>query len=195
MKSSFRAGPKWSLAFLRLRRRSGVVLPAFMGSLLFLGFFMGSAQAQTRYKIIHIPTPEGCNSTALGLNDHADVVGFCYQNNESNAFLYSYYDGTIKDIGSLGGQATAATAINNANQIVGYSADSNNNVLAFLYTQNQGVTSLGTLAGGSNSEAFAISASGQIVGDSQAEGDTHRPALFGANGVQDLGVSSKTPTH
>jgi probable HAF family extracellular repeat protein len=119
------------------------------------------------------------------------VVGFCYQNQESNAFLYRYYDDTIKDIGSLGGQATTATAINNAEQIVGYSTDSNNNVLAFLYTQNQGITSLGTLAGGSNSEAFAINGSGQIVGDSQADGDTHRPALFGGDGVQDLGVSAK----
>jgi probable HAF family extracellular repeat protein len=91
----------------------------------------------------------------------------------------------------LGGQATAATAINNANQIVGYSADSNNNVLAFLYTQNQGITSLGTLTGGSNSEAFAINVSGQIVGDSQTGGDTQGPALFGGDGVQDLGVSTK----
>src|ERR1700760_785549 len=117
--------------------------------------------------------------------------GLCYQDEESNAFLYNYNDGTIEDIGSLGGQATAATAINNADQIVGYSADSNNNVLAFLYAQNQGITSLGTLTGGSNSEAFAINVSGQIVGDSPTEGDTHRPALFGGDGVQDLGVSTK----
>jgi probable HAF family extracellular repeat protein len=82
-------------------------------------------------------SPDGCNSTALGLNDHADVVGFCYQNQESNAFLYRYYDDTIKDIGSLGGQATTATAINNAEQIVGYSTDSNNNVLAFLYSKTR----------------------------------------------------------
>ena len=173
-----------SLRFARL-------LPASVGSLLLAGLLMGAAQAQTRYQIIHIPTPDSCNSTALGLNDHADVVGFCYQNNESNAFLYSYFDGTIKDLGSLGGQATAATAINNANQIVGYSADGNNNVLAFLYTQNQGITSLGTLPGGSNSEAFAINASGQIVGDSQADGDSHRPALFSGDSVQDLGISAK----
>jgi probable HAF family extracellular repeat protein len=191
MKSLFKARPIWRLAFLRPRPTPGVVLPAMLGSLLLIGLLIGAAPAQTRYKIIHIPTPDGCNSTALGLNDHADVVGFCYQNNQSNAFLFSYFDGTIKDLGSLGGQATAATAINNANQIVGYSADGNNSVLAFLYTQNQGIASLGALAGGSNSEAFAINASGQIVGDSQADGDNHRPALFGADGVRDLGISVK----
>src|SRR5580700_5389354 len=166
MKSSFKADPNQGLAFFRRRRRiSGVVLPALLGSLLFAELMIGAANAQTRYKIIHIPTPDGCNSTALGLNEQGYVVGFCYQNDESNAFLYSYADGSIQDIGSLGGKATAATAINNANQIVGYSEDGSNNVLAFSYTQNQGITSLGTLVGGSNSEAFAINASGQIVGD------------------------------
>jgi len=185
-------GPSSGLASLRLRWRvPGVLLPAFLGSLILSGLFTGAVTAQTRYKIIHIPTPDGCNSTALGLNDQGDVVGYCYQNDESNAFLYSYSDGTIKDLGSLGGKATAATAINNANQIVGYSADGNGNVLAFLYTQNQGIASLGTLADGSNSEAFALNASGLVVGDSQADGDSHRPALFGENGVKDLGISAK----
>src|SRR5580704_2551332 len=192
MKSSSKAGATQRLAFSRRRRQvSGAILPAFLGSLFFTGLLIEATHAQTRYKIIHIPTPDGCQSTALGLNEQGYVVGFCYQNDESNAFLYRYSDGSIQDIGSLGGKATAATAINNANQVVGYSADGGYNVLAFSYTQNQGITSLGTLIGGSNSEAFAINASGQIVGDSQADGDTHRPALFAANGVQDLGLSAK----
>jgi probable HAF family extracellular repeat protein len=192
MKSSFKADPDQGLAFIRRRRRiPGVVLPAFLGSLLFAELMIGAADAQTRYKIIHIPTPDGCNSTALGLNEQGFVVGFCYQNDESNAFLYSYADGSIQDLGSLGGNATAATAINNINQVVGYSADTSGNVLAFLYTQNQGIASLGTLVGGNNSEAFAINASGQVVGDSQADGDTHRPAFFTGDRVQDLGVSAR----
>src|SRR5258708_24281613 len=115
--------------------------------------------AQTRYEIIHIQTPGGWNRTALGLNEQGYVVGFWYQNDESNAFLYRYSDGSIQDIGSIGGKATAATAINNANQIVGYSADSSNNVLAFSYVQNQGITSLVILVGASNSEASALNPS------------------------------------
>src|SRR5580704_3530003 len=192
MKSSSKAGATQRFAFSRRRRQvSGAILPAFLGSLLFTGLMIEAANAQTRYKIIHIPTPDGCQSTALGLNEQGYVVGFCYQNDESNAFLYRYSDGSIQDIGSLGGKATAATAINNANQVVGYSADGGYNVLAFSYTQNQGITSLGTLIGGSNSEAFAINASGQVVGDSQADGDTHRPAFFTGDRVQDLGVSAR----
>ena len=97
--------------------------------------------------------------------------------------------GSITDLGSLGGHATVATAINQSNQIVGYSADSNGNVLAFVYTDK--ITSLGTLRDGSNSEAFAINLSGQAVGDSQAGGDTHRPFLFAGDQVKDLGASTK----
>jgi probable HAF family extracellular repeat protein len=124
----------------------------------------------------------------LGLNEQGNVVGFCYQNDESNAFLYRYSDGSIQDIGSIGGKATAATAINNANQIVGYSADGSNNVLAFSYVQNQGITSLGTLVGGSNSEAFALNASGQIVGRYEVgDGSTHAFRLASGR-ITDLGT-------
>src|SRR5258708_3682657 len=192
MKSSSKADPRQGLALIRRSRRvSGVVLPAFLGSLFFTGLLIEATHAQTRYEIMQIRREEGWNRKALGLKEQGYVVGFCYQNDESNAFLYRYSDGSIQDIGSIGGKATAATAINNANQIVGYSADGSNNVLAFSYVQNQGITSLGTLVGGSNSEAFALNASGQIVGDSQADGDTHRPALFTADGVQDLSLSAK----
>src|SRR6516225_4165129 len=99
-----------------------------------------ATDAQTRYKIIRIPTPEGFNSTALGLNDDGSVVGYSYQGDDANAFFYKYSDGSITDLGSLGGRATVATAVNQSNQIVGYSADSSGNVLAFIYTDK--ITSL-----------------------------------------------------
>jgi len=146
MKSLLRARVNRGYSLTRLRG-SGVILPTVLSSLLIVSFLSSIGEAQTRYKIIHIPTPDGCNSTALGLNEQGNVIGYCYQSDESNAFLYSYSTGTITDLGSLGGNATAATAINNSNQIVGYSADATGNVLAFLYAQNQAITSLGTLTG------------------------------------------------
>jgi len=174
------------------QRFMGMALPGLVSSMLLFGFLTGLSQAQTRYKIIRLPTPDGYNSTALGLNDSGNVVGYSYQGDDSTAFLYDYSAGTIKDFGSLGGRATAATAINNANVVVGYGTDTNGNVLAFRYTQSQGIVSLGTLAGGSNSEAFAINGSGQVAGDSQADGDAHRPTLFTDNGAKDLGISVKS---
>lgn len=89
----------------------------------------------------------------------------------------------------MGGHATVVTAINQSNQIAGYSADSSGNVLGFIYTDK--ITSLGTLKDGSNSEAFAIDLSGQAVGDSQTGNDSHRPVLFAGNDVKDLGASTK----
>jgi probable HAF family extracellular repeat protein len=159
--------------------------------LLSLGILPEPVQAQTRYKIIHIPTPDGSSSTALGLNNQGNVVGYSYQGDESKAFLYSYSNGTITDLGSLGGKTAAATAINHLNQVVGYSADGTGNVLAFLYSKDQSMSSLGSLPGGGNSEAFAINSSGQVVGDSQTDGDSHRPVLFTENGVTDLELSVK----
>ncbi len=188
--------PRQLLPFLfppgRLSQRSPTrVLSVVLSSALLGSILTGTGHAQTRYKIIHLPTPEGYNSTALGLNDSGNVVGYTYQEDSSNAFLYHYSDGTTQDIGSLGGEATAATAINGSNQVVGYSTDANGNILAFLYTVGQGSISLGALPNGSHSEAFAINGSGQAVGDSQTDGDAHRPVLFTNKGVEDLGISTK----
>jgi probable HAF family extracellular repeat protein len=172
---------------LRTSRLFSIIISAFCAGALL--FHAGVLEAQPRYKIIRIPTPDGFNSTALGLNDSGNVVGYSYQGDDANGFLYKQADGSITDLGSLGGHATVATAINQSNQIAGYSADSNGNVLAFVYTDK--ITSLGTLRGGSNSEAFAINLSGQAVGDSQASGDSHRPVLFAGDDVKDLGASTK----
>ena len=174
------------------RRSTGAALPGLLSLIALTCLLTGVGQAQTRYQIIHLPTPDGYNSTALGLNDSGNVVGYSYQGDNSTAFLYDYSAGTIKDLGSLGGQATAATAINGANEVVGYGTDANSNVLAFRYTQSQGIVSLGTLAGGGNSEAFAINGAGQVAGDSQVDGDAHRPVLFTDGEVKDLGISAKS---
>src|SRR5260221_12677797 len=109
MKSSSKANPRQGLALIRRSRRvSGVVLPAFLGALFFTGLLIEASHAQTRYEIIHIPTPDGCNSTALGLNEQGYVVGFCYRNHESNACLYRYSAGGTPDIGSIGVKAALA---------------------------------------------------------------------------------------
>ena len=187
-----KAGPENVPVTLPTRQESprvSGVWPAVLTSMLAAALLVGAAQAETRYKIIHLPTPDGYNSTALGLNDTGKVVGYSYQGDNSNAFLYKYSDGSTTDLGSLGGQATVATAINQSDQIVGYSSDGNGNVLAFLY--DQGISSLSALKDASNSEAFAINIAGKAVGDSQADGDSHRPVLFAKDEIRDLGISTK----
>jgi probable HAF family extracellular repeat protein len=152
------------------------------------GALIASAPAQDRYKIIGLPTPAGYDSSALGLNDNGNVVGYSFQGDHYQAFLYSQSNGSSTDVGSLGGQMNAACAINSSDQVAGYSQDANGNLSAFIYTKDGGIKALASLDGGVSSEAFGINNSGQAVGDSQNATDDHRPVLFDGGGVKDLNV-------
>ncbi|MGA7127769.1 MAG: hypothetical protein WBZ19_15775 [Chthoniobacterales bacterium] len=149
-----------------------------------------SGTAQTRYRIIHLPTADGYNSAAFGLNDSGNVIGYSYQDTIAIGFLYNYADDSMNDLGSFGGQATVATAVDNDNRVIGYSAGNNGQRIAFLYTAEAGLTPLGTLPGGSNSEAFSINSSAEGAGDSETQGDSHRPVIFTNQTAQDLGIES-----
>lgn len=113
--------------------------------------FPTAAFAQVRYHITRIPTAQGANSVALGINNKGEVVGYSFQGEDYQAFVYSSSDQTLTDLGSLGGKINAACAINEAGQITGYSQDGNGNILAFVFSRNQPIVSLGTLNGASTS--------------------------------------------
>ncbi|MBV9274700.1 MAG: DUF3466 family protein, partial [Verrucomicrobia bacterium] len=178
--------------FTELRSRVGAVITrsrtwtAFAALTAFSAF---PAFGQNRYQIVSLPTPAGYNSAAMGLNDNGEIVGYSFQGDQYQAFLYSQGAGSSSDLGSLGGQTTAACAINGSGQVTGYSQDGNGNLLAFIYTKENGIQSLGGLDGGVSSEAFGINNSGQAVGDSQNATDDHRPVVFDNGTVNDLNVA------
>jgi probable HAF family extracellular repeat protein len=88
-------------------------------------------------------------------------------------------DNFLTDLGTLGGNASSANAVNSRGQVAGealntipdlYTSDFNNfliggatQVHAFSWTQSQGMQDLGTL-GGTDSAAFSINERGQIAG-------------------------------
>src|ERR1700730_10525433 len=150
--------------------------------------FPSAAFAQVRYQITRIPTAQGANSVALGINKKGEVVGYSFQGEDYQAFLYSSSDQSLTDVGSLGGKINAACAINDAGQVTGYSQDGNGNILAYIFSPAQSIASLGTLHSASTSEAFGINSSGTAVGDSQSGTQNHRPVLFSKGSVQDLGI-------
>ena len=174
----------------QFRRVSSANLRVLAALLLVSCLLASSGTAQTRYRIIHLPTADGYNSAAFGLNDSGNVIGYSYQDTIAIGFLYNYADDSMNDLGSFGGQATVATAVDNDNRVVGYSADNNGQRIAFLYTADKGLTPLGTLPGGSNSEAFSINSSAEGAGDSETQGDSHRPVIFTSETAQDLGIES-----
>src|SRR5258708_25258397 len=76
--------------------------------------FVVSPLAQARYKIISLPTPTGYDSAALGLNDNGGVVGYRFQGDNYQAFLYSQSSGSSTDVGSLRGPRNAGSALNDS---------------------------------------------------------------------------------
>ncbi len=150
--------------------------------------FASVAAGQDRYQITRIPTPQGANSVALGINNKDEVVGYSFQGDVYQGFLYSTSDQPITDVGSLGGKLTAACAVNDNGQVTGYSQDGNGNLLAFLFSRDRQIISLGALEGAATSEAFGINNHGVAVGDSQSGNQNHRPVSFSNGSVQDLGV-------
>jgi probable HAF family extracellular repeat protein len=172
---------------IRRRATRALLVLKSLGIICVIGF-ASAATAQNRYQITRIPTPSGANSAALGINNRGEVVGYSFQGEDYQAFLYSSSDQSMTDVGSLGGKLNAACAINDSGQVTGYSQDGNGNLLAFIFSRNQPIASLGTLEGASTSEAFGINHSGAVVGDSQSGQQNHRPALFSNGSVQDLGL-------
>jgi probable HAF family extracellular repeat protein len=75
----------------------------------------------------------------------------------NHAFLFTP-GSPMQDLGTLGGTASTATAINNSGEVVGYSETTagNSTTYAFSWTQADGMQNLGTLPGYFDSYALAI---------------------------------------
>jgi probable HAF family extracellular repeat protein len=102
-----------------------------------------------------------------------------------HAFLWS--NGTITDLGTLGGAQSIAYAINNVGQVVGYASPPNSSVHAFLYSGGK-MNDLGVFFDSSVGEA--INTSGVVVGTADvlnSNGTTAYHAFIYSGGkLQDL---------
>ena len=123
------------------------------------------------------------NLAVSAINKAGTIVG---TNVSSHAA--TYFNGVITDLGTLGGQSSVATAINDVGVVVGDSEVAGTTPVHAFVSVNGVMTDLGTL-GGANSHATAINHAGVIVGYSDIAGNSAHHAFKYANGIMtDLGT-------
>jgi len=119
-----------------------------------------------------LTTDLGSGFMATGINNRGDIVGQGFP----FPVPWLYHDGLTEELGTLGGTSGLPTAINDLDEIVGWSATTSNaETHAFLY-RNGTMTDLGTLGALPYirySTAWAINNWGQIVGTTTTTNGEH----------------------
>ena len=121
----------------------------------------------------------------FAINSSGQIAGGYIKNvNEMDAFVWT--NGTLKNLGTLGGYWTAATAINNKGEVTGTGANATGAFHAFFDAGSQ-MVDLGTL-GGSNSYGAGINNRGEVVGSAQLASGYLNAFAWSGNGMVDLGT-------
>ncbi len=130
-------------------------------------------------------------SEARGISDAGQVAGFAETGHAdrlhawvSRAFLRPP-DGSLRDLGTLGGPYSAAYAVGAAGEVAGKADTDTGATHAFLWTERGGMTDLGTL-GGANSAAYAVSRAGAVAGVSDTNNGRRHGFLCFSGQMQDL---------
>lgn len=119
------------------------------------------AQAVSWYQITDIGIlPNTTSSSAQGLNEHGDVVGYTLDANGAyTAFVYT--QGALSKVETLAGSQSLAFGINNNRQIVGQYQNALGEWRPFL-SANEIATDIG-LSGNTDGNAYAINNQGGVA--------------------------------
>jgi probable HAF family extracellular repeat protein len=140
----------------------------------------------------------GPDAMAFLVNERSQITGQSYTNSTPNPVTgiptldpFLWQDGTMQDLGSLGGTLGNPTAFNNRGQVVGVSnlaGDLTSH--PFLWTKSRGMQDLGTL-GGDTGVTNWINDAGVVAGKADLPGprpQNHDAVLWQNNAIVDLGA-------
>jgi probable HAF family extracellular repeat protein len=138
----------------------------------------------------------GNDAVASLVSDRGQVAGWSFTNSTANPVTeiptqdpYFWENGTMLDLGTLGGTSGVPSALNNRGQVVGVS-NASGDIFGhpFLWTKPGPMQDLGTF-GGNFGSAFWINDAGDIVGVASFPGDQIFHAFLWKDGVKtDLGT-------
>ena len=111
------------------------------------------------------------------LNNQGEVVGYSLLAGDQGQHPFLWKDGSLSDLGTLGGNYAEALAINDAGDVVGWQTLPNDDGLhATLWSKGQ-ITDLGALPGDKCSLASSLNLHGQVVGLSSLDCSFQDPNL------------------
>ena len=141
--------------------------------------------AQT-YTVTDLGTlPTGTWSVSHGINATGQITGSSDNNaNLSNVVVYK--NGSLTDLGTLGGDSGIGNGINASGQIAGYSQNASKTYRAFI-SNGETLIDIGDLGGGS-AVAYGINDLGQVVGSAVTSGHANHPFLYSNGTMTDLGT-------
>ena len=145
-----------------------------------------------RGRAVHRPRRSGGVRTSiplqrpLSLNDKGQVAGFAGGFFPRGA-VYSVPDGTLTPL-SLGGNQSAATAINASGRVAGSGTLPGSQIHHAFAWDGSTIQDLGTLGGDGNSSAGAINGRGHIAGSASISSTQAHAFVFDGETMHDLGT-------
>jgi probable HAF family extracellular repeat protein len=142
--------------------------------------------AQT-YTITDLGTlPGDAYSVARAINAAAQIAGAAGADNSPTSSVFIYTNGSLTQLGTLGGPSGIGNGINASGRVAGYSQNASGAYRAFL-SSGDTLTDIGDLGGGS-AVAYAINDLGQVVGSAVTSNHSNHPFLYSNGQMIDLGT-------